>query len=124
MNKKLGIFEGRPVEATELKVSGGSDDRVGTLDYGEQIFFIGKATVSKITHEDKKTGFSRIHTATASAMVLLEKKDGEQMLSEAQMLADERFGIANLFAQAEVVLGYDPDTGELDTGADEDADEE
>lgn len=119
MHKKLGIFEGKLVEVAELKITGGSDDRVGTLDYGEQIFFVGKATVSKITHEDKKTGFSRIHTATASAMVLLEKEDGERMLGEGQMLADERFGIANLFAQAGATLGYDPDTGELEGDGEE-----
>lgn len=121
MNKGLSIFEGRAVEAAQLKITGGSDDRVGTLEYGEQIFFVGKAWVSKITHEEKKEGFTRIHTASASSMVLLEREDGERMLSEGQMMADERFGIANLFAQADIVLGYDPDTGELDgTGEVED----
>ena len=36
------------------------------------------------------------------------------MLSEGQMMADERFGIANLFAQADSVLGiFNKETGEI-----------
>jgi hypothetical protein len=34
------------------------------------------------------------------------------MLDEAQMIADERFGIENLFRQAEEATA-DPDTGEV-----------
>ena len=62
MNKALGSFEGRVVDVAELKISGGSDDRVGTLTHGEQIYFVGKATISKISHEEKSLatrGFTR-----------------------------------------------------------------
>jgi hypothetical protein len=121
----LGTFEGRKVQVAELRIRGGSGERIGTMDYEEEFYFVGKAVVSKITHGDVKEKFTRTHVATTSALVIIDREDGEQMLTEASMMADERFGVANLFAQAGQAIGYDPDTGELlDEGGSGDADDD
>jgi len=80
---------------------------------------VGKASVAKITHGDLKTVFTRLHKATATEVVLIERADGQRMLDEAQAMADDRFGLANLFADAHIIVGHDPETGEIDEdGAD------
>lgn len=95
-----------------MKLAGSVSDRVGSLDMGEHVFVIVKGTVAGITHGDVKDVFTRTHKVTASALVILDPEDGRRMLDEAQMIADERFGIENLFRQAEEATA-DPDTGEV-----------
>lgn len=112
MIEKLGSFEGRKVDAGAMKLSGSTSDRVGHLEMGEQIFLVVKGTVAGILHSDVKDIFTRTHKIAASALVILEPEVGRRMLDEGQMIADERFGIENLFRQAEEIIG-DPSTGEV-----------
>jgi hypothetical protein len=97
MKTNLPKFEGRPVEAASLRLSGKSQERVGSLALGEEVYVIVKATIAKISHGDASEVFTRQHDARAVAVVIVDRKDGERWLSEAAMLADERFGIQNLF---------------------------
>jgi hypothetical protein len=116
MKTKLGNFEGRKVEAGALKLGGTVSDRVGHLELDEPVFMIIKGTVSNVSHGDVKETFTRLHKVRASAMVILEAEDGERMLDEAQMIADDRFGVENLFRQkASHAVGQDVDgdTGEI-----------
>lgn len=113
MNNQLGTFEGRKVESSALKLSGSVADRIGHLDLEEQVFIIVKGTVAGVLHGDVKDVFTRTHKVSASALVILDPGDGERMLDEAQMIADERFGVENLFRQANDAIGADPETGEI-----------
>jgi len=113
MQTKLPMFEGREVRAAALKLTGKSDDAVGALDSGEEVFLIVRGTVEKISHEDAKVGdarlFARVHTVKADRVVLVTADDGERMLEEGLMLSDDRFGVANLFTGP----GPDGETGEI-----------
>ncbi len=106
MNTKLGKFEGRVVGGSLLKVTGTIDNRVGALGQDEEVYVVAKVTVARITHGDVSEVYTRQHTGKAGQMVIIEPEVGERWLTEAQMLADERFGIANLFAQADEALGH------------------
>lgn len=97
MKTQLPRFEGKVPSAGAMKMNGTTEDRVGCLAYGEEVYFIGKGTVSGIDHTDVKDVFTRVHKVSPSALVLIDRKDGEKMLTEAQMLADERFDVASLF---------------------------
>lgn len=114
MNIKLPAFEGRVPAAALVKLTGGADDRVGALNIGEEVFFVVKATVVGVTHGDVKDTFTRQHKVQATRLVLVEREDGERILAEATAMADDRFGVANLFADASSALGYDSETGEMD----------
>lgn len=54
MNTVLPIFESRRVEAAELKLTGKVDERIGSLDYDEEVYLIVRGRVSKITHAEIK----------------------------------------------------------------------
>lgn len=97
MKTKVPRFEGREVTTARIKVNGATDDRVGALAQDEEVFFIVKGTVSGISHEDVKNVYTRVHKVTPASIVIIERKDGERILTEAQMLADERFGLETLF---------------------------
>ncbi|MDE2101510.1 MAG: hypothetical protein KGL39_29970 [Patescibacteria group bacterium] len=97
MKTTLPRFEGTLPSGAVLKLSGGTEDRVGALALGEEVYIVCKGTVTGITHQNVKDVFTRLHTVQPSALVLLERSDGERMLTEGQLLADERFGVDNLF---------------------------
>lgn len=114
MDTKLPRFEGRDVEGATLKLSGKAESRVGALGDQEAVFLIVKGHVSKISHGDATvngaTVFVREHTVKASELVILDPDDGERMLSEGAMLADEKFGLMGLFQPES---GPDSETGEV-----------
>jgi hypothetical protein len=103
MKTALPKFEGRQVLAGSLRLTGKTRDKVGALALDEQVFLIVRGTVSQVAHSevsiDGATVFARVHTVKADALMLLERDAGEKMLDEATMLADERFGVVNLFNQ-------------------------
>ena len=107
MKTTLGSFEGRKVDAGQLKLTGKADDKIGTFDYDEEVFMLVKGRVKKITHGEGKDGkatvFVREHTV-----------DGERMLDEAAMLADEQFGVHSLWGPGDKEA--DPETGEIPPG--------
>ena len=97
MKTQLPLFEGKEPRVATMKVSGATEDRVGCLALEEEVYFVGKGTVAGVSHQDVKHQFTRVHKVTPSAIVIIERGDGERMLNEAQMMADERFGVQNLF---------------------------
>lgn len=116
MKEQLGLFEGEAVQAASIKLTGTSDDRVGQLDRGEEVFFVGKARVAGITHQDVKEVFTRIHTAPVINLLLIGREDGQRMLAEAQALANDRFGIQELLAEATDIVGNNGGEGEGESG--------
>lgn len=129
METQLGLFEGTAVEAARLTLSGASDERVGKMAMGEEIFLVVKAVVHKVSHGEEKVNkveqFTRTHKAGITAMFMVDKGAGERMLMEASMLSDEQFGISNLFtthsdeglghiAGADVELVYPEDSNDPD----------
>lgn len=99
MKTQLPKFEGSGVpKAARLRLTGKSDERVGALGLGEEVYLIISGVVSNVDHGSVGNVFARTHKVKASAVVFLEREQGQRMLEEAAMLADERFGIQNLFA--------------------------
>lgn len=115
MNTQLPSFEGTPVQASNLKLTGSAELNIGALAHDEECYLVVQGTVEKVTHGDGKSGdavvFTRSHTVKASRVVLVTADDGQRMLDEALMLADERFGIQTIFGSSG--LGVDPETGEI-----------
>jgi hypothetical protein len=101
MKTQLPKFEGRGVQAATLKLTGRSDERVGSLALDEEVYLIIRGVVRKIAHSDDSGIFTRSHEVKASVAIIIERDQGERILDEAAMLADERFGIQNLFTDAE-----------------------
>ena len=103
MKTTLPKFEGRQVQAGTLRVTGRSREKVGALALDEEVFLIVRGTVSQIAHSEVSIDgaeiFARVHTVKANALQLVERAAGERMLDEATALADERFGVVNLFTQ-------------------------
>lgn len=103
MDTQLGLFEGRSVQACTLKLTGSTHERIGKMVLDEEIFIVCKARVEKISHGDEKVArtdqFTRGHKAAITAMFVVDRGQGEAMLSEAAMLADEAFGIESMFSQ-------------------------
>lgn len=97
MKVQLPKFEGRTPATAALKMAGVTESRVGSLAIDEEVFLVVKATVTGVRHKDVKEVFTRLHEVRPSAMVLVDREMGERILDEAQMLADERFGVQNLF---------------------------
>jgi hypothetical protein len=97
MKTQLPKFEGRGVQAATLKLTGRSDERVGSLALDEEVYLIIRGVVRKIAHSDDSGIFTRSHEVKASVAIIIERDQGERILDEAAMLADERFGIQNLF---------------------------
>lgn len=105
MKIKLPKFEGRDVEAAELKVSGATEDRVGAMAQEEVFYLVVKGVVAGVNHQYRKDVYTRCHKGTVVAMVPLQEAQGARLLDEAQMMADEAFGVQNLFS------GQDPPDG-------------
>ena len=109
------MFEGRKVSGSQLKLTGSTDGKLGSLDYDEEVYLFVKGRVKKITHGDVTIGgtatFSRLHTVGAISIYVVEPEQGERMLDEAAMMADERFGIGSLFGGAGESAGDDSDGG-------------
>jgi len=102
------MFEGARPETASLRLTGKSEERVGALAHGELVYLLVKANVAKVTHGyDADDLLVREHTLKASNVIILDAKDGARLLTEGQMLADERFGVPSLFA------GVDRETGEV-----------
>lgn len=103
MKTNLPKFEGRQVLAGTLRVTGRTREHVGALALDEQVFLIVRGTVSQVAHSevsiDGADVFARVHTVKADALQLVDRAAGERMLDEATALADERFGVVNLFNQ-------------------------
>ena len=97
MKARLPKFEGVAVEAATLRVSGSIGERVGALASGEELFVILRAVVTDVAHGVKADVMTRQHRATTIVAVLLEPGQGARLLEEALVLADERFGIRDLF---------------------------
>lgn len=115
MKTTMPKFEGRAVQMGALKLTGKADERIGSLDYDEEVYLLVRARVSKVSHEEVTkqgaTFFARLHTANARSVVIVDPADGERMLDEAAMLADERFGVQSLFGGPPKA---DPETGEVE----------
>jgi hypothetical protein len=99
LNPKLPKFEGEQPQAASLRLSGRSDERVGALAREEEVYLIVRAVVNKITHGDESGVLTRVHHARATTVILMERDQGERILDEATMLANEQFGIRDLFNQ-------------------------
>jgi len=114
MKTTLSLFEGHPVQASVLKVTGGASEKIGTLDQDEEVFLIVKGHVSQITHGYVRETYTRLHKVVATDLVVLNRTDGMRMLDEAMALQDDRFGLQQLFATSggSAVL-HDPVTGEI-----------
>ena len=97
MKTRLPKFEGVPVEASTLRVSGAIDERIGALASGEELFVIMRAVVVDVAHGIHGELMTRQHKARTVTAVLLEPDQGARLLEEALVLADERFGIRDLF---------------------------
>ena len=108
MKTSLPRFENRTPSAAAIALSGKAHDRVGALAYDEEVFLIVRARVTFVAHGDTRVNgadvFTRKHTLKADAVELLEADEGKRMLAEAEMLADERFGVPNLFNQGEAEM--------------------
>lgn len=99
MKTKLPRFEGETPATAVVKLSGRADDRVGALARNEECFFVIKAVIANVDHGDHGGALARIHKAKVVAMFYLEADQGARLLEEAALLADERFGIRDLFHQ-------------------------
>lgn len=97
MKTTLPKFEGQQVQAARLKLSGHSDERVGALASEEDVYLIVRGVVAHIDHGNVGDVFTRTHTVRATAAILMSADQGARILDEAAMLADERFGVQNLF---------------------------
>ena len=97
MKTRLPKFEGVSVEAATLRVNGSIDERVGSLASGEELFVILRAVVVDVAHGIRAEVMTRQHKARTVNAVLLEPDQGARLLEEALVLADERFGIRDLF---------------------------
>ena len=85
------------MEAATLKVAGSLAERVGALATGEELFVILRAVVTDVGHGIHADVMTRQHKAATVLAVLLEPEQGARLLEEALVLADERFGIRDLF---------------------------
>lgn len=99
MKAKLPRFEGETPQMAMVKLSGRADDRIGALARNEECFWVIKGVVANVDHGDHGGVLARIHKVKAVAMFYLEAAQGERILTEAALLADERFGIRDLFHQ-------------------------
>lgn len=103
MKTTLPRFENRTPAAATLALTGKATANVGALAYGEEVFLIVRANVTKVAHGEARVNgadvFARQHTLKADACQLVELEDGKRLLAEAEALADERFGVPNLFNQ-------------------------
>jgi hypothetical protein len=97
MKAAVPRFEGMPVHGAVVKLTGKATEKVGSLAYDEEVYFVVRGVVAKVAHGPDEGVFTRIHEVKASALVMVDGQAGERMLDEARMLADERFGIRNLF---------------------------
>lgn len=109
MNTSLPLFEDTPVAASDMRVSGRSTERVGSLDIGEEVFLVVKAHVAGVGHEATDIGLVRRHKLVAEEMLLISADDGARFLDEARALSDDRFGLQAMFDAAHIDL----DTGEI-----------
>lgn len=115
MQTELPSFEDRDVQAAVARFSGKVTERVGAMHDGEFAILIAKVRVNKIQHADfkPKTGanspslYSRIHDMGVTKSVIITEAEGGRLLEEALTMADEKFGISNLFA------GIEKGTGEV-----------
>ncbi len=98
-----------PVVSSNLRVSGKTEERVGALDVGEEVFLIVRGYVSGVNHESTDIGLERRHSVKTEEIVIIQRQDGQRLLGEAQALSDERFGLQNIFDS----IGANLDTGEL-----------
>lgn len=107
MQEKLDLFEGRDVQVSELRLLGSAHERVGQLDYGEEVLIVAKAVVTKVEYRDKRTeqggepSFVRTHRAGITQFFVVPREQGERWLGEARTLADERFGVQDLLSWAD-----------------------
>ena len=114
MTKKLKPFEGHAVQASVLKLSGGTSEKIGSLDQDEVVYFVGCASVGAIEHGYQAKGtYTRTHKANVIQLFVIDAEDGQRMLVEAKALSDDRFGIQQLFREADRAIGHDPVTGEV-----------
>lgn len=109
MKTTLPLFESAPVAASTLRLAGKSEERVGSMDVGEEVFLVVKAYVSGVGHETTEIGLERRHTIKAEEIILISREDGARFLDEAHALSDDRFGLQHMFASA----GIDMETGEM-----------
>jgi hypothetical protein len=120
VDTKLGEFEGREVEASQLSLTSAKTTQCGKLADGEVFYAIVMGKVDDIGHGLTTIGKGKLYTRKQAGgvtrMVLVDPADGQRMLDEAVMLADEKFGVRDLFHQ-------DPDEGS-DSDGDPDADDE
>ena len=105
MKTSLPRFENRTPAAATLALTGKANANVGALSYGEEVFLIVRASVTLVGHGEARVNgadvFARKHTLKADACQLLDADEGKTMLAEAEMMADERFGVPNLFSQGD-----------------------
>jgi hypothetical protein len=97
VKEQLPEFEGHHPEQAALRLTGKVQERVGALGFGEEVYVVVRAIVTKVGHGTLDKVFTRIHDAKATALYLVDPKDGERWLDEAALLSDERFGIQSLF---------------------------
>lgn len=64
---------------------------------GREVFVILRAVVTDVGHGLHKEVMTRQHKAATVIAALLEPDQGGRLLEEALVLADERFGIRDLF---------------------------
>ncbi len=102
METQLGTFEGRRVQASKLMLNGSTTDRIGHMDLDEEIYLVVKARVASISHGETKVHktdlFTRTQQGKIEQMFVVDRDEGEAMLSDAAQKADERFGVKNLFS--------------------------
>lgn len=97
MKTQLPKFEGEQPKAARLKISGRSDERVGAMARNEEFYIVARCAVAKIIHGDDGGVLTRTHDAKAAVIVVIDRATGARLLDEAVMLANDRFGIRDLF---------------------------
>lgn len=107
MQEKLDDFDGRHVQASELRLLGSGSERIGQLTQGEEILIVAKVVVGQVGFRDKTLDrggepmFMRVHRGAISRFYIVPNEQGERWLAEGRALADERFGIEDLMTWAE-----------------------
>lgn len=111
MEKELGEFEGRTVQASIGRFTGRNSRRVGKYAQDEFAYVIAKVRVDKVSHQDftahsgkdQARLYSRIHDMKVVNSVVLPEDIGEKFLTEGLTAASDLFGYGDdtLFAERE-----------------------
>lgn len=81
----IGLFEGRNVDASELKLTGASSRHPGELKPGQRYYFLGIGHLTAVNHREKgkEELLVREHTLSVDTALILNPKEGAKLMGEA-----------------------------------------